>query len=130
FHERLIANAFPLGAVELLRVSAGAEPFAWLFNFVDRGRVLFNVAGLAFESDNRFKPGLVAHALAIEDHLRRGADVYDFMAGDERYKTELGAVGPRFVSLALQRPRVKLRIEDGLRWIRNRTARAPEQPAP
>ncbi|MBY0422980.1 MAG: GNAT family N-acetyltransferase, partial [Parvularculaceae bacterium] len=46
FHERLIANAFPLGAVELLRVSAGAEAFAWLCNFVDRGRVLCIVAGL------------------------------------------------------------------------------------
>lgn len=126
FHERLIAGAAEEGAVELLRASAGETAFAWSFNFVEDKRIYFNVAGLAFEDDNRLKPGLVAHALAVEHHLRRGADAYDFLAGDDRYKTELGAPGPRYIGVALQRPRALLRVEDGLRWIKRRVEeRAP-----
>lgn len=123
FSERLIENGAPSGAVELLRLSAGEEPLAWLCNFVDRRKVLFYIGGFRVEHDNRVKPGLVAHALAVADHLKNGMAVYDFMAGDDRYKTNLGAPGPKFVSVALQRPRLALRIEDGLRFVKQRFLR-------
>lgn len=129
FHQKLIERGFPLGAVELLRASAGDKTFAWLFNFLNRDQVMFNVAGLDLAADNRLKPGLVSHALAVERYLRAGYNAYDFLAGDERYKTSLGVEGPRFVSVALQRPRVKLRVEDGLRWVKQRLAHAPESGA-
>lgn len=124
FNVGFLERALPLGAAELLRVSAGDEPFAWLYNFVDRGKVLFNIGGFRTEEDNRLKPGLVAHALAIEDHLKAGRKIYDFLAGGDRYKTNLGTEGPHFVGVALQRRRVKLQIEDALRGAKRRlTAR-------
>jgi CelD/BcsL family acetyltransferase involved in cellulose biosynthesis len=35
------------------------------------------------------KPGLTCHQLAIERALASGADAYDFLAGDDRYKRSL-----------------------------------------
>jgi CelD/BcsL family acetyltransferase involved in cellulose biosynthesis len=118
FHRRLIETAFPEGRVELVRVSAGNEPIGYLYNFVDRGRVSYYFSGFRFEKDNRLKPGLVCHSLCIERHLERGMDVYDFMAGDQRYKLELGQPGPRIVTLAVQRPNWILAAERPLRRLK------------
>lgn len=123
FDERLIAKAAPVGAVEVLRVSAADDAFAWLCNFVDRDKALFYIGGFRTEDDNRLKPGLVAHAMAIADHLQAGRAVYDFMAGDDRYKTNLGEAGPQFISVAAQRPRLMLRLEDALRALKHRLER-------
>jgi CelD/BcsL family acetyltransferase involved in cellulose biosynthesis len=118
FHRRLIERALPAGAVELVRVSAGEEPIGYLYNFLDRGRVYYYFSGFRFEDDNRLKPGLVCHTLCIARHLDRGMDVYDFMAGDQRYKLELGQPGPRLVTLAVQRPNWMLAAERPLRRLK------------
>ena len=122
FHRRMIADALPRGEVELLRASAGDEAFGWLYNFVSHGRVLFYLSGFRAEDDNRLKPGLVTHALAVERHLRAGRDVYDFMGGANRYKTNLGQAGAGIVSLALQRQVPKLALEGLARKIMAREA--------
>ncbi len=118
FHRRLIETAFPKGQVELVRVSAGHEPIGYLYNFLDQNRVYYYFSGFRFEDDNRLKPGLVCHALCIERHLGRGMDVYDFMAGDQRYKLELGQPGPRIVTLAVQRRNWMLAAERPLRRLK------------
>ncbi len=120
FHNRLIAEALPTGEIEILRARAGEYAFGWLYNFVYRGDVLFYLSGFRAEADNRLKPGLVTHALAIERHLQAGMDVYDFMGGTNRYKTNLGEPGPDILSLALQRKRLKLHVEN---WGRDLKAR-------
>lgn len=127
FHDRLLTTAFdsPDGdtcTVELLRARAGEQAFGWLYNFVDRGQVLFYLSGFRAEEDNRLKPGLVTHALAIERHLKAGRDVYDFMGGTNRYKSSLGSVGPNIVSIALQRPCAKLWLEHTARRLKGRLA--------
>ncbi len=119
FHRKLISRTIERGGVELVRISAGGEPFAWVYNFVDRGQVLFNSGGFIVEKDNRLKPGLVAHALLIAAHIKAGRDVYDFLAGDDRYKLNLGQSGPTFVSFAIQRPTLSLRIEGALRRVKH-----------
>jgi CelD/BcsL family acetyltransferase involved in cellulose biosynthesis len=120
FHRTMIADALPRGEVELLRACAGDEAFGWLYNFVWRGHVLFYLSGFRAEDDNRLKPGLVTHALAVERHLRAGRDVYDFMGGTNRYKTSLGQPGPDIVSLAVQRRVPKLALEGLARGLKER----------
>ncbi len=120
FHRRMIADALPRGEIELLRADAGGEAFGWLYNFVWRGQVLFYLSGFRAEDDNRLKPGLVTHALAVERHLRAGRDVYDFMGGANRYKTNLGQAGPDIISLAVQRQIPKLAIEGLVRGLKGR----------
>lgn len=120
FHNRLIAESLPAGGIEILRARAGDYAFGWLYNFVYRGNVLFYLSGFRAEDDNRLKPGLITHTLAIERHLQGGMDVYDFMGGTNRYKTNLGEPGPDIVSLALQRKTAKLRVENWGRSLKSR----------
>lgn len=110
FHRALATAAWPNGGIELLRVSAGGAPIGYLYNFLWRGWVGFYTSGLVYEDDNRLKPGLVAHWLAIERHVAAGARVYDLLAGESRYKSSLAAPGPLLLDLVVER-------NDGLAWI-------------
>lgn len=124
FQRSLVTESLPGGAVELVRICRGKEPVGYLYNLIFRGHVLAFVSGMHFEDDSRLKPGLVCHTLCIEHHLRRGASIYDFMAGDYRYKANLGQPGPDFVYLLVQRPDPMLRMEHALRSARARIRRA------
>ena len=116
FQDKLFARSFAdENCVEILRARAGDTPFGWLYNFVDRSEALFYLSGFASEDDNKLKPGLVTHALAVERYLRLGFEVYDFMGGTNRYKASLGQPGPDMASVALQRPTAPVLIETGLR---------------
>ncbi|MDQ2801223.1 MAG: GNAT family N-acetyltransferase [Pseudomonadota bacterium] len=120
FQQRLIANCVPRGTVEMLRVTAGDETIGYVYNLMWRGHVLAYVTGFRAEQDGRLKPGLVGHTLAIERHVQEGARLYDFMAGEYRYKTNLGQEGPEFVYLLLQRATPTTRMEQTLRRGRDR----------
>ncbi|MGI9494169.1 MAG: GNAT family N-acetyltransferase, partial [Geminicoccaceae bacterium] len=118
FHRRLINRALPEGQIELLRVAVDGEPIGFLYNFLYRSRVYYYFSGFRFEAENRLKPGLVCHSLCIQRHLAAGMDVYDFMGGEQRYKTELGKPGPPIVSFAVQRPNLLLAAERPLRHLK------------
>lgn len=119
-HKRVIAAALPTGAVELVRVTAGGRPVGYLYNFVYRGRVAFYLGGMRYEDDNRLKPGLVTHSLCIQAHLAGTAEVYDFMAGENRYKMSLGQAGPDIAALIAERAHPLVRLEASLRDLKNR----------
>jgi CelD/BcsL family acetyltransferase involved in cellulose biosynthesis len=90
FHHALIDRALPRGEVELLRVSAGPVVIGYLYNFQHRGRVLAYQSGFDYASaDPHQKPGLTCHHLAIERSLAESRDLYDFLAGGDRYKRSL-----------------------------------------
>lgn len=115
FHERLIHKTFLQGRIQLLRMSAGEEKLAVLYNFVYDRKAWFYQSGLRIEADKRLKPGLVAHALAIEHCCRTGLQEYDFLAGDDQYKKSL-ANGSRVLSwLVFRKGGPKLAAVDLLR---------------
>lgn len=118
---RLMLAGLTDGTVELVRVSRGGLAIGYLYNFVYRGQVYCYQCGFLFEADARLKPGLVSHTLCIEDHLRAGASIYDFMGGDARYKSSLGQPGPDLHYVVLQRPTMILRAENALRRLRDRS---------
>lgn len=132
FQRRLVADCIPRGEVELLRVARGEQAIGYVYNLVLRGHVLAFVTGFLYEEDKRLKPGLVCHTLAIERHLGEGASVYDFLAGETRYKSNLGMPGPDFVYLLIQRPTPVTRAERLLRrgWERVRALRRRPLGAP
>jgi CelD/BcsL family acetyltransferase involved in cellulose biosynthesis len=61
----------------------------------------------------------VSHYLCIERHLRECARVYDFMAGDYRYKNSLGTPGTEIFHLVLQRATPMLVTERALRRLKS-----------
>ncbi len=118
FHRALIAPASRTAASRLVRIAAGDFVIGYVYNFLHCGHVYSYQTGFAYEADPRLKPGLVSHCLCIERHRRDGARVYDFMAGDQRYKRNLGSAGPVLVDLVLQRPAPMLLAEGALRRLR------------
>jgi len=120
FHRAVITRAFPTGEVELLRIRAGEEAIGYLYNFVRNGWVGTYLSGFAYEEDSKIKPGYVSFSLCVERHLAGTAHVVDFLAGELRYKTSLGTPSHAIVNFDLQKPRLKLRVEDAGRAVRNR----------
>ena len=103
FHHALIERT---RAVEVLRISAGRHVIGYLHNFCFRGRVSAYQSGFAYAAaPAQAKPGMTCHHLAIEQYLTQGMSVYDFMAGDDRYKTSLatGSAPLHWLTLAPKR---------------------------
>ena len=92
FHRALIGAAAPRGEVEMLRLHAGATDVGYLYNFRMNNRVHAYQSGLDHAGAGPHgKPGLSGHALAVRRALAAGDAVYDFMAGDDRYKRSLAS---------------------------------------
>ena len=90
FHEALIERAVPERSVDLLRFTAGEQLVGVLYNFVWRNCVSAYQSGFAYDDAGAHeKPGLTSHRLAVEMYRDEGRSVYDFLAGDDRYKTSL-----------------------------------------
>jgi CelD/BcsL family acetyltransferase involved in cellulose biosynthesis len=104
FHKELIARAWPAGGAELLRISARGATVGILYSFLHNRRVLLYQSGFAYHADARLKPGLVCHTLAIEHYARRGEQVYDFLAGADRYKKTLAQHAENLHWTILHRP--------------------------
>ncbi|MGI9305294.1 MAG: GNAT family N-acetyltransferase [Gammaproteobacteria bacterium] len=119
FHESLIARRFPLGEVQLLEVSAGGEPFGYLYNFVFRGKVYNYQSGFVYGDNAHLKPGMVSHYKAIQYNLQQGLTAYDFLMGDHRYKRSLATTEREMLWLILQKRRWRFVVEDRARTLRD-----------
>lgn len=115
FHHKLIQNGFSQGVVDLLEVKAGQHTIGILYNLVYGGCVAAYQSGFTYEDDNRLKPGLLCHALAISDYASSGFETYNFLAGDQRYKRSLATDADTLYWVAIQRPDIRMRIESALR---------------
>jgi len=120
FHRDIISSSYDTGVVEILRISAGDEPVGWVYNYIQDKRAYFYLGAKVYEDDNRFKPGLVSHALVAIHYSDRGLEVYDLLAGDARYKQSLGSQGASISNLVIQRNRTQFKIENGLTNLKNR----------
>jgi CelD/BcsL family acetyltransferase involved in cellulose biosynthesis len=117
FHRELISAAIPRDEVALLKVSSGGTVIGILYNFVHRGRMLAYQSGFAYrEEEGQAKPGLTCHHQAIRLAAGQGIDVYDFLAGEDRYKRSLAGAAHRQIWVAagqLWSPRLLLRTALG-----------------
>ena len=128
FHRDLVATGMPRGEIALLRVQSGNAPIGILYNFVYRGRMLAYQSGFAYqEAESRTRPGLSCHYQAIRLAMAQGMDIYDFLAGNDRYKRSLAdeshqqiwarAGSRRSVRLLLSRGRDLLRDARPALWL-------------
>lgn len=121
FHHRLIAEGVPSGQVQLLRSRGGdGRIMGHLYNFAHRGRVYCYQSGFERYADNRIKPGLLTHHLAIVMSRGDGQRFYDFMAGDMRYKRSLSNRHGELIWILAQRPGLVMSIERQFRYLKRR----------
>lgn len=117
YHESLI-DAFglwPQGSLIVFRIKQGETTIGCLFHLVDEGgHVQFYKIGLPLFEDNKLKPGLVTHALCMEECQRRSLLLdeacrnrrllqYDFLAGDVLYKEQLSNTEGNLIWATAQR---------------------------
>lgn len=115
---RIIRDSFASGGVSLVRVSCGGEAIGYIHCLVKDGWIGSYLSGFAYEEDNKVRPGLVSFYLYIEHLLKGDARVFDFLAGDHRYKTSLGQPGPLMYWFRVQERRPQFVVEDALRWVK------------
>jgi CelD/BcsL family acetyltransferase involved in cellulose biosynthesis len=90
FHYALIELGVPRGEIALLDISCGETTIGLLYNFIWKRRMLAYQSGFAYcGKEGQAKPGLTCHHAAIRVALDQALDVYDFLAGDDRYKRSL-----------------------------------------
>jgi CelD/BcsL family acetyltransferase involved in cellulose biosynthesis len=91
FLRRLVDQGLKEEVVDILRVSAGRHKLGYLFNFVYRDRISNYQSGFRIGPDARYKPGLVAHALAVRHYASGDTRLrkYSFLAGAAQYKKSL-----------------------------------------
>lgn len=120
FHVALVRRLFAEGVIQLTRLAVGDRAVGYFYNFLYRGRLYHYQSGLDFEIDSKLSPGTVCHAHAVEYNLRAGTGIYDFMAGELKYKKDHATHSGEMLWLVLQRPRLKFMAEDWLRGTRDR----------
>ncbi len=118
FHQELIKNNFEYGVIELLEVFCGNEPIGYLYNFVYRKKILSYQSGFKYVSDKKLKPGLVSHYLCVNYHLGDDSEIYDFLAGNERYKRNLGTPGADMLRVIFRIPKFLIMVDHGMRILK------------
>lgn len=118
FHTALINTAFADGHIELARVSANDRPVGYLYNFNWRKTVYAYQSGFVQDKDKMSRPGYVSHYLSVTKACANGENIYDFMAGDRRYKSSLSTAQQPLTWAQIRSPVFVVRLERGLRKIR------------
>ena len=90
FHAALVRRGMERDEVDLLRAEGSGGQAGILYNFRLRGRVSAYQSGLDLAgAGSQGKPGLTCHSMAIGRAAAMGDDIYDFLAGPDRYKRTL-----------------------------------------
>ncbi len=111
FHQKLIQKRFKFGEIQMIRITNSLGDIAFLFNYIWRRKVYVLQMGFNYPEDKRYKPGYMAHTLAIVHNKAKGMLVYDFMHGDARYKKSLGSSSLNLYWVVLHRPKLKFIFE-------------------
>ena len=112
FHRALVRARFPEREISLLEIRNSDGPVGYLYNFLWRDRVYVLQTGFRMQSDRRFMPGYVVHALAIAHYKKMGMKFYDLMHGDSLYKRILCNRHETLRWVVMQRPRLKFGFEN------------------
>ena len=119
FHENLIKNSIENNSVDLMKITSGDTTIAILYFHLVGRDVYFYLQGINYESNQKLKPGLVAHALATQYYLDKGMRKYDYMGGYSQYKCQLSNYAEGLVTLCIQQPLVMFSIENAVRKIKH-----------
>jgi CelD/BcsL family acetyltransferase involved in cellulose biosynthesis len=112
FHRFLVRSRFPEREIGLLEISDTHGPVGYLYNILWQDRVYVLQTGFRMQSDRRFMPGYVVHAIAIAHYKKMGMKIYDLMHGDSLYKRILCNRKETLRWVVMQRPRLKFDFEN------------------
>jgi hypothetical protein len=112
FHQKICEQGLKAGILHFSRITIDGISAAWHMGFVFKKRFYYYLPAHE-ERYQRFSPGKLILLKCIEDAIQKGIWVYDFLRGDESYKT--GWTNQRLPLWTLQLDR-----EDLMPKIRNK----------
>lgn len=131
FHDRLIRTRFASGEIQLIRVNVGDRSLGYLYNLIHCGKVNNYQSGFDYTiCEKKNRPGLVVHSLTVEYNVARRHSIYDLMIGDSDYKLALSLHTAGMEWIVLQRDHLKFRLEEGLRFIKQKLSKAAGKQIP
>jgi len=120
FHESLIIQAFDKNQIQILKVYTNKEVVGYLYNFIYNDQVLFYQCGFNYTNDNKKRPGLISHYMAIKHNLNEGNSKYDFLAGKDPYKKSLSTDYSNVETINVKKNLFKFKVENSLIKIKNK----------
>jgi len=89
FHKTLLQQGIT-NSTHIAKFTAGEHSLGYLYFFTRGKKVYFYLSAINYQNENnKYKPGLVMHKLALAHFKSLGYTEYDFLAGHARYKTSL-----------------------------------------
>jgi CelD/BcsL family acetyltransferase involved in cellulose biosynthesis len=123
FHDAILPALLARGALELLWLSVRGEPVAAAYNILWNNKVHFYQSGRKVDIPSGVRPGIVLHVHAIQLAIAARRREYDFLGGDEHYKSQMGLASRPLVDLRIVRPslreQARLLAGHGRRWARS-----------
>ncbi len=128
FHRQVVCDGIADGTVDLLKINLDESIRVYLYNFIAQNQVYFYLSAISefpehVEYDNKAKPGLIAHFIAIEHYKQLGFKSYDFMGGDARYKESFSNEVIELYIAKFQRSSLIFRAENSLKKIKRQLSR-------
>jgi CelD/BcsL family acetyltransferase involved in cellulose biosynthesis len=107
FHRALLSRPAEGQSVDLLRIAAGSRTIGFLYNFIHNGWVAAYQSGFDYGPDSdQLRPGRICHLLSIGRYRRAGMRVYDFLAGEARYKRSFAGAESELLWIEVRRRRL------------------------
>jgi CelD/BcsL family acetyltransferase involved in cellulose biosynthesis len=107
FHRRLVERWVPAGRAVVFAVRCANETVAALYGFVVGDTLQYYQGGFRIFDHNKVRAGYAAHLLLAGAARARGLSNYEYLVGDDRYKTELSTTQRTLIwaTLVRRRPR-------------------------
>lgn len=118
FHANFIKEKFSSGCVNLLKICNDEHILGCLYNFVYEGRVYFYQCGFNYVEDNKLRPGITAHYMAILHYAHLGLQSYDFLAGQNQYKSSFATASNQLGWYVIRKKQFQFKIEEQLKQIK------------
>jgi len=120
FHHDMVKHEIDNNTADILVLLGGKEVLGYLYNFCYQKKVYFYLSNIKQHANNKIKIGLLMHTLAMEHYAKKGFEIYDFLAGDARYKKSLSSKTYEMGYVCYYRPTLYLKFENSLRKIKQR----------
>ena len=114
-HQQLIT----LPSTKILCLTCDGIPIAYGYFLLSGGSVNFYLSAIDKNPDNKIKVGLLFHCYAMLHFSKQGFKIYDFLAGDARYKKSLSSEHYRLNSLVIYGDSWSNKLEKMVRKIRS-----------
>lgn len=130
FYRMLTEKASQSGSLDLWLLELDGVPRAARLGF-RVGKTRHAMAAAMDPEFARYGVGTIVEAMVLKECIAQGVETYDFLAGEDAYKTECGVTRRRYLNLTVARPRTRAAlwmtaansISEGKEWMRSNLPR-------